>query len=193
MKLTIVGMMAAKCFMCGCASIISGPTQRIPITSTPSGAAVKINGDLAGTTPLSVDLKRTHFHSITIEKDGYYPYEMKTTKGGNLWLVGNLAIPPWLPWFAVDFFTGAYSTIEPTTVDASLRTQHADSEQNIQSSYNPSLKRNSVENGSAIQPPPQPESGSIADRLRALKELNDAGILTDEEYQAKRKALVDEL
>ena len=34
---------------------------------------------------------------------------------------------------------------------------------------------------------------SPADRLRELKDLKDANILTEEEYETKRKALVNEL
>lgn len=45
-------------------------------------------------------------------------------------------------------------------------------------------------------PPPQKpvqQGSSLADRLKELKELKDSGIISEEEYQAKRKKLMDAL
>jgi len=42
----------------GCASIVKGTTQAVPISSDPSGADVLVDGNLVGTTPTTVELKR---------------------------------------------------------------------------------------------------------------------------------------
>jgi hypothetical protein len=34
---------------------------------------------------------------------------------------------------------------------------------------------------------------SVSDQLKQLKELEESGLLTDEEYESKRKALVEKL
>jgi hypothetical protein len=41
--------------------------------------------------------------------------------------------------------------------------------------------------------PTQPKTEDTANRLIQLKELKDAGVLTDHEYEVKRKALADKL
>lgn len=41
--------------------------------------------------------------------------------------------------------------------------------------------------------PAAPPAGDISERLRKLKQLKDDGILTEEEYQEKRKGLVEQL
>jgi len=42
-------------------------------------------------------------------------------------------------------------------------------------------------------PPPQPAHDEIVARLSKLKELNEQGLLTDEEYAAKRAELIEQL
>jgi len=42
------------------------------------------------------------------------------------------------------------------------------------------------------QESPQPET-SVKTRLETLKQLKDAGLITDEEYETKRRSLVDDL
>ena len=50
---------------------------------------------------------------------------------------------------------------------------------------------------SAPSPPPPPEAGTssaeVSDRLRLLKRLHADGLLTEDEYAAKRRAVLDEL
>jgi hypothetical protein len=42
-------------------------------------------------------------------------------------------------------------------------------------------------------PPPPPASGSSADRLRELERLHSEGLLTDDEYAAKRAQALEGL
>ena len=57
----------------GCATMANGTTQRIPITSEPSGAQVFVDSRAAGTTPAQVTVSRRGGHEIRIEKAGYGP------------------------------------------------------------------------------------------------------------------------
>jgi hypothetical protein len=81
--LIVLGMMTS-----GCATMIHGTTQKIDITTEPSGATVKIlgvNTETNGatlkvigqpiTTPGSVELTRHDFYTFLVSKDGY-----KTTR-----------------------------------------------------------------------------------------------------------------
>lgn len=62
----------------GCATLIRKKTQRIPVTSTPAGATVSVNGTEQGTTPLEVRLTRKQKGQvIRIESPGCNPYEIQ--------------------------------------------------------------------------------------------------------------------
>jgi len=62
----------------GCATLTRKSTQRIPVTSSPVGAAVIVNGIEQGVTPL--ELKRDRILKgpiIRIEAPGYNPFEIR--------------------------------------------------------------------------------------------------------------------
>jgi len=63
-----------------CATILSGTSQTIPVTSDPLGAKVIIDGKDMGRTPLVLKLKRKKGHFIRIEKQGYIPLTIIITR-----------------------------------------------------------------------------------------------------------------
>jgi hypothetical protein len=72
MKKILLGMMAIATLSFGSATIFSGTTQAISIDSIPSGAKVYVDGQLRGTTPTSVMMKKSlSSHTIRVQKDGY--------------------------------------------------------------------------------------------------------------------------
>jgi hypothetical protein len=64
-------------FLTGCAS------ERVKITSTPPGAAVSIDGRLAGSTPLTADFISGKTYSVRAEMNGYLPAETKSCPVNN--------------------------------------------------------------------------------------------------------------
>lgn len=65
----------------GCASIISGTSQKIPVTSNPSGIKITVDGEETGQAPLVLKLKRKKkIHVNRIEKPGYNPFEIRITR-----------------------------------------------------------------------------------------------------------------
>jgi len=66
----------------GCATLTRGDRkQAIPVTSSPAGAAVFVNGVPKGVTPLQVWLTRkAKDQVIRIEYPGYNPYEIRMTR-----------------------------------------------------------------------------------------------------------------
>jgi len=65
----------------GCATLTRKSTQRIPVTSSPVGAAVIINGIEKGVTPLIIELDRTlKGPVIRIESPGYIPVEIRVRR-----------------------------------------------------------------------------------------------------------------
>lgn len=64
----------------GCASIMHGTTQKIGISSTPTGASVTIDNKPLGSTPVFADLSRKEEHIVTIEMPGYEKAQLTLTK-----------------------------------------------------------------------------------------------------------------
>lgn len=77
-----------------CAMMTRKSTQRIPVTSYPSGATVSVDGQSLGTTPVGLRLSRRRTsHVIRIESPGYKPLEIRVVRkawGGAL--IGNLLL-----------------------------------------------------------------------------------------------------
>src|SRR5688572_8527217 len=56
----------------GCATLWedSGGLQAVPVTSDPPGAVVRINGEVVGTTPLTVSVQSWKPHDVCLELEG---------------------------------------------------------------------------------------------------------------------------
>jgi hypothetical protein len=103
----------------GCATIMHGTRQDVSISSTPSAAAVTVDGQERGKTPVSVELSRKDKHLIKIELVGYAPFEMYLTKKVSGWVWGNLIFGG-IPGLAVDAITGGLYELKPEQVTASM-------------------------------------------------------------------------
>lgn len=106
----------------GCCSIMNSTTQKIAVSSNPPGALVTLNGQQKGSTPITLELKRKVNHKITIQTDGYQPYEIITTRSPSFWVLGDLLFT--LPLVAIDAIDGAVYTIEPTIIQVQLLKKH---------------------------------------------------------------------
>ena len=75
-----------------CATMIRKPNQRIPVTSSPAGATVIVNGVQVGVTPLEVRLVRKQKGQvIRIESPGYNPVEIRLKRElSGIFVLGNL-------------------------------------------------------------------------------------------------------
>lgn len=96
-----------------------GTSQQIGISSNPSGATVTIGGQLLGTTPTIVDLKRGDNHIVKIELDGYAPFETTLIKRVSGWVWGNLVFGG-LIGLAVDAISGGLYKLTPEQIQATL-------------------------------------------------------------------------
>ncbi len=81
------------------ACVFSTKPQEIPVTSNPVGAKINVDGQDAGTTPLTLSLKREEDHRIRIEKPGYDPVDIllvskSSTSGRRSHLWGGLLLIP---------------------------------------------------------------------------------------------------
>ena len=170
-SLISVAMLLVLCVASiGCASIIHGSSQEITITSNPSDALVQVDGSGSYKTPVTVDLERDMDHSITVSMDGYHQKQVTIMHVMSGAVAGNILAGGLIGW-GVDAMTGAQYKLVPETVHVELRELKQGEQAPI-------------------------SSANISDpmvRLKRLKELQDEGLITDDEYEAMRKRIVDEM
>ncbi|MES1944800.1 hypothetical protein PC39_11812 [Salinisphaera sp. PC39] len=116
----LVTLSGALGLLAGCASIIHGSTQEVEVSSEPSKAEVFINGNLRGTTPLSLSLKRKKRHVITVSLPGYRNREIALERRVDGWVWGNIILGG-LIGLVIDASTGAMYRIEPDRLRAQLQ------------------------------------------------------------------------
>ncbi len=103
----------------GCATIMQGSKQQIAISSTPTGASVRVDTTSFGTTPVTVALRRKDKHVIQITMDGYQPFELTTSRSTSGWVWGNIVFGG-LIGLVVDASTGGMYKLKPEDVQATL-------------------------------------------------------------------------
>ena len=177
----------------GCASIVSKSQWPVTINSNPSGANVAIKNKRAvevqkGTTPMTVTLSSSAgffnpaAYQFAFEKEGYYPASASLSASMNGWYIGNILFGGLIGILIVDPATGAMWKLDDTVYGNLSPDPNAPAK---------SVKLETVPSTSTLQPATTSED--VPAKLKKLKELKDAGTLTDEEYESKRKALVDKL
>jgi hypothetical protein len=103
----------------GCATIISGRNQDLPVISNPSGARVIVNG-VQQQSPCTLVLDRKQpMYQVRVEKDGYEPVEITLRKGVNGWIWGNLLFGGIIG-VIVDLCTGSVHKFTPTELEVNL-------------------------------------------------------------------------
>ena len=80
----------------GCASIVSSGPDLVPVTSTPTGAKLKLDGIEIGRTPLIVPFPRDCEGVLQFELEGYQTATVDVDKVLNGWFLANvLWFPVW--------------------------------------------------------------------------------------------------
>lgn len=153
-------------FAGGCASIVKGTTQAIPVSSDPAGADVKIDGNKIGQTPVSVEAKRKTDHLITIEMPGYQVESIAVTRNVGGAVYGNILAGGLVGW-GVDAMSGAQYNLSPATISVKLKS------------------------ASTSEPTAPSNAALFIEELRKLDELLAENKLTGEEYGKMRAALVE--
>jgi hypothetical protein len=111
---------AGALLLTSCASIQSGTTQLIKVSSNPAGATVytatfkdKVisNKGVVGVTPVSVALSRKD-GIIILEKEGYEPIQLDMKTKMNPWVWGDIILGSMLS-TSIDTSTGASREYDP--------------------------------------------------------------------------------
>ena len=102
----------------GCATIFLGNIRTIPVSSSPDGAEVYINGQFKGKTPLTLTLNNTEavVWNVKMKKTGYKDVTFtlnRNIRGGMVILDVIMGLVPVI----VDAATGSWYDIYPKSVN----------------------------------------------------------------------------
>ena len=110
----------------GCLTIRQGRTQIVPVTSSPTGATVRVEpGGSTFQTPDQMILARSSDHALRFEMPGYQTQTIVLERKTSWGLLGNVVwIHPigMLIGLVVDLSTGSGYYLDPETVSVELRT-----------------------------------------------------------------------
>jgi hypothetical protein len=119
--LLIVLRFPAVALLASCATMTSGTSQRIPVTSVPPGASVTVEpGGARVTTPGTLVLPRKGpAYRVNFALEGYYPYQARilSTKEN---IPSGFALKFTWPWAFIDGATGADRTLFPRELHVDL-------------------------------------------------------------------------
>lgn len=111
-------LVAAGSLSSGCATLFTGSSKAVMVTSDPLGAEVLIDGQLKGVTPLKVDYSGTQKDvRLEVRKPGYLTQSVVATR--TLETLAILNCVNLLCW-GVDALTGAMWRFEPAEIQVRL-------------------------------------------------------------------------
>lgn len=154
----------------GCATIIHGSSQELAVTSIPPGARFTVDGEGSHVTPATIKLQRKRDHSLVFELEGYQTEQTTVTHVISGAVAGNILLGGFIGW-GVDAITGAQYRLVPETISVSMRP----------------LMAGEVAQGVLAMPL------TTEDRLNNLKDLLDKELITEDEYEAMRKEILDKV
>ena len=88
------GLLSCIAVMAGCATIVNGPRQQIPVETVPSGVTVTAIGEMRIRSPGVLVLRRDRNYTIIIEKEGFETEEIQLHRCSSGWAFGNIALLP---------------------------------------------------------------------------------------------------
>jgi len=99
----------------GCATIVTGKYQHIPVTSEPPGVKVRSDTGVSITTPGSFDLRRNQDHTLVAEYTGCEPQQKELKHGLQGWFWGNILLGGIIGG-VVDIASGASDKLQPEKI-----------------------------------------------------------------------------
>jgi hypothetical protein len=106
-----------------CATIMHGTRQSIGISSNPTNANIWVDHSYVGTTPIIVDMTRKDNHIVTIDLEGYQPYQVTLTRTLSGWVFGNIIFGGIIG-LAVDAISGGIYVLTPEQIQAEMRSDN---------------------------------------------------------------------
>lgn len=103
----------------GCATIVSGTTQKVSLSTQPSGAEAKADGNLTLKTPALITLERKMDHTIEVSKEGYKTVTVYVHRAFNEMATGNVLLGGIIG-AGIDAGTGSGNKLIPERIDLVL-------------------------------------------------------------------------
>ncbi|MBP8985511.1 MAG: SHOCT domain-containing protein [Peptococcia bacterium] len=194
-------MRKALCFLClvpfllcvGCASIVSKSQYPVTINSSPGEATVTVKNKSGmeihkAITPTTVTLSASAgffspaSYTVDFRKEGYYSSSASMAATVDGWYIANILFGGLIGWIIVDPATGAMWKLDETIVGSLSVDPTYEAKKDIP-----------IVPVKALRETPVSDSEDVANQLKKLKELKDSGILTDDEYETRRRNLIDRL
>src|ERR1041384_4382001 len=116
----LVSVLGAVGLASGCATIMAGGPDHVPVSTNPPGATVFLDNMPVGTTPMMVTLNReTSSGMIRLEMAGFQPVTIIRAKGIHGWFLGNLCAGG-LIGIVVDLVTGDVKSFDDSPIALGL-------------------------------------------------------------------------
>jgi hypothetical protein len=157
-------------FLSSCATVLNGRTQKISVSSSPSGADVYFDGEKKGQTPLKVKAKRNKDHMLVIKKPGFNNSEILLIHVISAKVAGNLIAGGFIGW-GVDALTGAQYKLIPEVVQINLVPL----------------------NGTEKVTETISKSATIEQKLEVLKQLLDKKEITEDQYSVLEHSIKENI
>ena len=103
----------------GCATIVSGTTQKVSLSSQPSGADAKADGNITVKTPAIITLDRKLDHTIEFSKEGYKTATVFVRRAFNEMATGNILLGGIIG-AGIDAASGSGNKLIPERIDLAL-------------------------------------------------------------------------
>ena len=117
--LALAMSMLAGVVVAGCATVVSGTTQMMTISSNVEGAEIFLDGEKIGTTPFTGAVPKNK-SAVRVEAEGYQGENLSLSKSIDPMFFGNIIIGGTLG-SITDFATGAAFQYAPSTYQVELR------------------------------------------------------------------------
>jgi hypothetical protein len=111
--------LASSVSLQACATVLNGTTQKIGITSTPTGAEVTIDHQQRIMTPAALELARDRSHTLDFKKEGYQDEAFVVTSSTSGWVLGNVIVGG-LIGVAIDLASGGGRKLSHDSVHVTL-------------------------------------------------------------------------
>jgi len=117
-----------------CATIVHGTHQSIGISSNPSNAAIWVDQNYVGNTPIIVSMSRKDNHFIKIELAKFQPYELVFSRQISEWALGNIVFGGFIG-LAVDAISGGLYKLTLDQIQTEMRSNNIEYYKDSENSY----------------------------------------------------------
>ena len=120
-KILIISVIClSSAYLCGCATILNGTSQKIPVSSEPAGTTVTVDSKNVYTTPVKLRLERRRDHTLVFTKDGFGTQTVNVMHVLSEVVCGNTLLFGPLGW-VFDMCAGTQYKLVPDKINVELK------------------------------------------------------------------------